>query len=80
MNSRTVDPGCASGGTQNLPEAASGHSCINMVNATNVVMHEKDYGSSQPSLRKEPDPPKSSLRIENPMNKPEVLLTFLREY
>ena len=61
MDSRTVDPGCASAGTQNPLEAVSGHSCINMVKATKVVTHAKDYGSSQPDLGKEPDPLKSSL-------------------
>ena len=61
MNSRTVDPGCASSGTQNPLDAASGHGCINMVNATNIVTHAKYYGSSQPYLGKEPAPPESSL-------------------
>ena len=61
MNSRTIDPGCASGGNQNPPEAASGHGCINMVRATKFVTHAKDYGSSQPDLGKEPSPPKSPL-------------------
>ena len=46
MNSRTVDPGCASGGNQNPPEASSGHSCINMVRAAKVVTRAKYYGSS----------------------------------
>ena len=68
-NSRTVDPSCVSSGTQNPPDAASGHGCINMVNATNVVMHVQDYGSSQSDLGKEPAPPESSLRIESPIDK-----------
>ena len=37
MNSRNVDPSCASSGTKNPPDAASGHGCINMVKAMNVV-------------------------------------------
>ena len=61
MNSGTVDPGCASSGTQNPWDAASGHDCINMVKATSVVTHAKYYGSSQPDLGKEPAPPESSL-------------------
>ena len=61
MNLRTDDPRCASGGTPNPSETTSGHGCINMVNATNVVMHVKDYGSSQSDLGKEPTPPESSL-------------------
>ena len=43
-----------------------------MVHAAKVVNHVKDYGSSQPSLGKEPTPPGSPLRIENPVDKPEV--------
>ena len=46
MNSRTVDPGCASGGNQNPSKATSGHGSINMVCATKFVTHAKDYGSS----------------------------------
>ena len=61
MNSRTIDPGCASGGTQNPLEATSGHGFINMVISTKVVMHAKYYGSSQPDLGKEPNPPEISL-------------------
>ena len=72
MNSRIVDPGCASGGIQNPSKAASGHGCINMVNATNVVMRVKDYGSSQSDLGREPTPPESYLQIEKPTDKPEV--------
>ena len=72
MNSRTIDPHCASGGDQNLLEANSGHGCVNMVHTTKVMTHVKDYGLSQPDLGKEPAPPKSPLRIENPMDKPEV--------
>ena len=69
INSRTHDQ---SGGDQDLPEANSGHGCINMVRATKVVTRAKDYGSSQPDLGKEPAPPGSRLRIENPVDKPEV--------
>ena len=69
MNSRTHDQ---SGGDQDLPEASNGHGCINMVCATKVVTRAKDYGSSQPDLRKELAPLGSPLRIENPVDKPEV--------
>ena len=69
MNSRIEDPSCASGGTQNPSEAASGHGCINMVRSTKVVTCAKDYGSSQLELGKEPTPPESPLRIEKPMDK-----------
>ena len=72
MNLRTHDPHCASGGDQNLSEANIGHGCINMVGATKVVTHAKYYGSSQSDLGKEPAPPESPLRIENPMDKPEI--------
>ena len=72
MNLRNFYPGSASSGTPNLSDAASGHDCINMVNATNVVTHAKDYGSLQSDLGKEPAAPKSSLRIENPTDKPEA--------
>ena len=41
-----------------------------MVCDTKVVIHVKDYGSSQPDLGKEPPPTKSPLRIENPIDKP----------
>ena len=43
-----------------------------MVRATKVVTHAKDYGSSQPDIRKEPAPLESPLHIENPVDKPEV--------
>ena len=69
MNLRTHDQ---SGGDQDLLEASSGHGCINMVRATKVVTHAKDYGSSQPDLGKEPVPPKSPLRIEKHVDKPDV--------
>ena len=72
MNSRTHDPHSASGGDQNLPEASTGHGCINMVSATKVVTRVKDYGSSQLDLGKEPAPPGSPLHIENPVDKPKV--------
>ena len=50
----------------------SGHGCINMVRAAKVVTRAKDYGSSHPSLGKEPDPPGSPLHIEKPMDKLEA--------
>ena len=43
-----------------------------MVRATKVVTHAKDDGSSQSDLGKEPAPLDIPLRIENPMNKPEI--------
>ena len=43
-----------------------------MVHAAKVVTHAKDYGSSQPSPCKEPDPPGTPLHIEKPMDKPKV--------
>ena len=46
MNLRTHDPHSASGGDQNLLETSTGHGCINMVCATKVMTHAKDYGSS----------------------------------
>ena len=52
MNSRTIDPGCALGGNQNPLVATSGQGCINMMSAAKVVTRTKDYGSSQPDLRK----------------------------
>ena len=68
MNSRSHDQ---SGGDQD-PLEGSGHGCINMVCAAKVVTHVKDYGSSQPNPGKEPDPTRSPLRIEKPMDKPET--------
>ena len=68
MNSRTHDQ---SGGDQHLLEG-SVRGCINMVCAAKVVTHAKDYGSSQPSPGKEPNPPGFPLHIEKPMDKPEV--------
>ena len=68
MNLRTQDQ---FGGDQDPPEA-SGHGCINMVRATKVLTHAKDYGSSQPDLGKELDPPGTHLCIEKPMDKPEA--------
>ena len=61
MNSRIVDPKCASTRIQNPQDAASGHGCINMVKATSLVMSMKNYGLSQPDLGKKPSPPKSPL-------------------
>ena len=43
-----------------------------MVRAAKVVTRAKDYGSSQPSPSKEPDPPGSPLCIEKPVDKPEA--------
>ena len=43
-----------------------------MVHAMKVVTRAKDYGSSQPSPGKEPDPPGSPLHIEKPMDKLEA--------
>ena len=73
MNLRTVHPGFASGGTQTPLDATSCHGCINMVNATNIVTHVKDYGLSQSDLGKEPAPSDISLRIEKPTDKYEAL-------
>ena len=66
MNSRTHDP---SSGDQDPPKANTGHRCINMVHAAKVVTRAKDYGSSQPDLGKELDPPGSPLHIEKHMDK-----------
>ena len=68
MNSRTHDQ---SSGDQDPPEG-SGRGYINMVHATKVVTRAKDYGSSQSSPGKEPDPPGSPLHIEKPMDKLEA--------
>ena len=70
MNSRTVDPGSASGGSENPPNIVSGHGCINMIRSTKVITCVKYYGSSQPNLGKEPFPPENPLHIEKPTNKP----------
>ena len=72
MDSRNNDPHCALGRDQNPSDTNSSHGCINMVRATKVVTCAKDYGSSKPDLGKEPAPPKIHLRIENPVDKPEV--------
>ena len=68
MNLRTHDH---SGDDQD-PLKGSGCGCINMVRAAKVVTHEKDYGSSQPSPRKEPDPLGSPLCIKKPVDKLEA--------
>ena len=70
MKSRTH---VQSGGDQDPLKASSGHGCINIVRATKVVTHAKDYGSSQPDLGKEPAPPKSPVHIEKHVDKPEVV-------
>ena len=66
MNSRTHGQ---SGGDQD-PSEGSGRGCINMVRAAKVVTRAKDYGSSQPNPGKEPDPPRTRLHIEKPVDKP----------
>ena len=43
-----------------------------MVHAAKVVTHVKDYGSSQPSPGKEPDPLGTPLCIEKPVDKLEA--------
>ena len=75
MNSRTHDQ---YGGDQD-PSEGSVHGCINMVHATKVVTHTKDYGSSQPDPGKEPDPPGTPLCIEKPVDKPEAAPHIPRE-
>ena len=67
MNSRTHDK---SGGDQDLLEACSGHGYINMVHATKVVTHVKDYCSSQPETGKEHVPLEIPLHIEKSVYKP----------
>ena len=52
MNLRTHDPHSTSSGDKNPPETSTGHGCINMVHATKVVTHVKDYGLLQPDLGK----------------------------
>ena len=69
MNSRNHDQ---FGGDQDLSEG-SGHGCINMLCAVKVVTRAKDYGLSQPTLGKEPDPPGTPLHIEKPVDKPEAV-------
>ena len=68
MNSKSHDQ---SGDDHDLSEG-SGHGCINMVCAAKVVTRAKDYGSSQPSPGKEPDPPGSPFHIEKPTDKLEA--------
>ena len=58
--------------SENDPPETSARGCINMVCAAKVVTRTKDYGSSQPSPGKEPDPLGSPLRIEEPVDKPEA--------
>ena len=43
-----------------------------MVRAAKVVTRAKVYGSSQPSVGKDPNPPGSPLHIEKPMDKLET--------
>ena len=68
MNSKTHDQFS----DDQYPLEGSGCGCINMVCAAKVMTYVKDYGSSQPNPGKEPDPPGTPLRIENPVDKPEV--------
>ena len=68
MNSKSHDQS----GYDHDPAESSVRGCINMVRATKVVTRVKDYGSSQPSPGKEPNPPGSPLHIEKPMDKPET--------
>ena len=68
MNSKSHDQS----GDDHGPPEGSGRGCINMVRVAKVVTRAKDYGSSQPSPGKEPDPPGSPLRIEKPTDKPEA--------
>ena len=67
MNSKSHDQS-----SDDDPPKGSGRGCINMVRAMKVVTRAKDYSSSQPSPGKEPDPPRSPLHIEKPVDKPEV--------
>ena len=67
-----MDLGGDLGGTPNPLDTTSGHGCINMVNATNVVTRSKYYGTSQLDLGKEPAPPEIPLRIEKPSDKPKA--------
>ena len=67
MNSKSHDQS-----SDDDPPEGSGRGCINMVHAVKVVTRVKDYGSSQPSPGKEPDPPGSPLCIKKPMDKPEA--------
>ena len=67
MNSKSHDQS-----SENDPPETSARGCINMVCATKVVTHAKEYSSSQPSLGKEPDPLGTPLRIEKPADKPEA--------
>ena len=71
MNSRTMDSGSDSGGIKKSLNTVSGHGCIKMMSAENVVVRAKDYGSSQPDLGKEPTPPETHLCIDKPSDKPE---------
>ena len=59
-------------GDDHDPPETSGCGCINMVCAVKVVTRAKDYGSSQPNPRKEPDPLGTPFRIEKPGDKPKV--------
>ena len=69
MNLRTHDQ---SGDDQDFPEG-SGRGCINMVRAAKVVTRAKDYGLSQPNPGKGPDPPRTPLCIEKPVDKLEAM-------
>ena len=67
MNSKSHDQS-----SDDDPAETSGRGCINMVRAVKVVMHAKDYTSSQPSPGKEPDPPGTSLHIDKPEVTPRI--------
>ena len=67
MNSKSQEKS-----SENDPPEASARGCINMVHAAKVVTRAKDYGSSQPNLSKELDPPGTPLHIEKPADKPEA--------
>ena len=67
MNSKSQEKS-----SENDPPETSARGCINMVHAAKVVTRVKDYSSSQPSSGKEPDPPRTPLRIEKPADKPEA--------
>ena len=75
MNSRTHDQ---SGGDQD-PLKGSGHGCINMVHATKVVTHAKNYGSSQPNLEKEPIHQELLCVLKNLWINLKLHLTFLMD-
>ena len=72
MNLRNVDSRKSSGGHQNLLNVEGGHGFINMMSADNVVTRKKDYHPSQPSLGKDPTPPKKHFHIDKPEDIPRI--------